>query len=479
MRVKGIVDLEIAGNNIVKNNTITKLGDMFYKAKSLRWFAATRTIEQGFDFIQSFLISSGGSTMIDLAGVDDNITIYLLNLTQTELDSLTADSQLLPIYKTGTFEIDHSKIVAWASVDRTSNQAKQGTFTKRGANRYLDDLITSLAWEWSGDKVGGTSFNCMSIGVNTVNDGSTRFNGFNIFRGLESNDFIAGETRGSGYMARPNILGITSPTEILLGGSTVDGRARIKLDLVNRVDTELQPGDAAYDFPLVKSDEPQCIIGDKMFYFVVEDLWVYDMNLGTHADTGVNGYNSYVLKTLFTYNGYLYIAGSYYDLYAYDPLTYSRVSSQDLDVRNLPCIPSDIYPEQAYYYKLNYISISNYADNFIIARTNSKDLIDKRAIVVSDLTTASIVKILPCIGSIVAYEINNEMYHFEYYVTDEIFKGLDDNQESSLVDVDGFGQYGVKYCKHVGNLLSFVKYDTLQQIPSDEGARIEYNYKYE
>lgn len=480
MKIKGIVDLQIGDRRITKNNAVTVLGDAYFSAKAHRWFAAQRTIEEGYSFIQSWLLSDGGSSMVDLANEHDNITVYLLNLTQEELDAITPETQLLPIYKAGTMEIDHAKVVGWASVDRTSTKAKQGVFTPRKSNRVLDDWMSSLAWEWAPGKTEGTSFNCIAIGLNVVNDSSTRFNGINVFRGIESNDFVAGETRASGYMCRPGVQGITSPTEILLGGDTVDGRARIKVDLVAKTRVELTQEDATYDFPLVKADKPQVIIGNKMYYFNGDtaDLWVYDTVAGVHSDTGINCYSTGVyLNTLLSYNGYIYVAGTSTTLYAYNPSTYTRVSSADISTANLG-IPTDLNAYNDYNTRLNYISISNYAnEGYIIAYTASQDLKYKRAVVVSDLKPNSIVKILSLIGSTVAYSINNEIVHFDYYVTDEIYRGLDDNQSEK--DVDLFGQHGVKYCRFVGNMLSYLKYAEPQTIPASDVAKVEYCYKYE
>jgi hypothetical protein len=328
MKIKGIIKFSTdKGKNVEVQNNTTILGDMYFNAQTKRWVAAQRGIEEGFDFIKSVMLSMSNTTAT-LAGVNDNITVYLLNLTQQEIEQLTAESQLLPIYTPGTFEIDHSKIVGWASIDRTSTQAKQGVFTARRADMILDDWVSSLAWNWEAGKATG-QFNCIAIGFNVVNTGSSRYNGVSIYRGLERNDYLAGETLPSGFMCRPNVTGITGPNEILLGDATQGKKARVKVDLVSKTRVELTPGDAAYDFPLSRADWPQLIIGDKLYYFIYTDnyLWVYDMTAKTHTATSISANYKQVL---FTYGDYIYISSSQSRYYAYNKLTLARSSGNDL-----------------------------------------------------------------------------------------------------------------------------------------------------
>ena len=470
MKIKGFIHFSTdKGQELNVQNATTTLGDMYFNAQAKRWVAAQRGIEEGFDFIKSIMLSMSSTTAI-LAGVNDNLTVYLLNLPQAELDALTPDAQLLPIYLPGTFELDHSKIVGWASIDRTSTQSKQGIFAKRAASNVLDEWISSLAWQWDAGKATG-SFNCIVVGFNVVNTESSKYNGVAVYRGLESNDFLAGESLPSGYMARPNITGITGPNEILLAGTTV-GTARIKYDLVSRTGVELQPGDAAYDFPLSRADWPQLIVGDKLLYFVGADTYLreYDMVTGVHTTTALYvGYK----QILFVKGDYIYISSTSNRLYAYDKTTLARVTTGDIYMTDMK-LPTDFINSSNYSYNYAFANYGNSED--ILVTVWDVDAKDQRAIVMQDLKTDSITKILPRVYSAVNYSINNEVYNFEYYIKDEeIYRNL---QGLTATLYTGYGQHGVKMSKFSGNMLSFKTFDTPQTIASDEVAKVEYAYKY-
>jgi hypothetical protein len=477
MKIKGIIDFSTSsGKKERYYNEITKLGDMYFKAKATQGFTINRAIEEGFDFIQSWLLPKNDTAIVDIANKDKNIAIYLLNLTQAELDAITPDTTTLPIYTPGTMEIDHSKIVGWASIDRVSVQAKQGILTGRIAANIVDDWVSSIAWQWDEGKATGT-FNFIAIGPNVLNTGSDRYNGLNIFKGLERNDVLNGEAVPSGYMLRNGVTGITGANEILIGDATSGTVGRVKLDLVLGTRTELAPGDPGYDFPLMKADRPQVIIGDRLFYRKDElgDIWVYDMVAETHTDTGINFYNtSYAIPSiLLTKGGYLYTAGTYTTLYAYNPTTYARVSAADIQYADLG-IPSDIstyYPES-----LKGVSIGNYGNQFIavpiynILKTTSK------AILLSDLAPNSLLRPLPLLKTTANYLINNEVYNFDTKALDDIYQGI--KEDGGAVSYLAFGTHGVKYCKYVGNMLSYKKLTTAQTIAATEKAKVEYSYKY-
>lgn len=467
---QGLVMLTIGNKSNKKQNTITHLGDAYFSAKSKQYIGAMRGIEQGFDFIQSELgiirPSSSSVARIGLADSHNNLTIYLLNLSQLDLDNLTAESSILPIY-TDTYDIDNSKIVGWASMDRISSQAKQGIFAPRVAETILDDFINSLAWQWGVGKTVGSSFNCIAIGFNLVNTNSSRFNGMSIYRGLESNDVFGGEVVAGGFMLRPNIAGITGPNEILLGGRTSADYdlGRVKYDMVSKTSIELNPVDKGYDFPLSKSDSAQVIIGDRLFYFkkVGNYLHYYDMTTGTHTQSSVSSANQ---KTLFSYNGYLYTYYNTTTLRAYNPVTLARVSSADIVIADLN-LPVDLYKTLSF----NNITIGNHRDGYIITYSDNNI---KQAIIRADLLLgSSIVCIIPKISSVVNYTINNEVVFFDYNTPDDIYKDL--LFENAYM---GFGTNGVKYSKYAGNMLSFLKYTEPQTIASDDIITVEYAYKY-
>lgn len=472
-RNQGIVSLKIGNKEVIKQNTITALGDAYFSAKSKQAIAALRAIEEGFDFIQSGLNTAAiysTAPHVEIADESNNLTIYLLNLTQVELDALTAESTLLPIY-TDTFDIDYSKVVGWASMDRVSAQAKQGIFSTRKSESILDDLMTSIAWEWAAGKTEGSSFNCIAIGYNLVNTSSNRFSGMSIFRGLEPNDVLAGEAVAGGFMLRPNVLNITGTNEIILGGRTSADYAlgRVKYDMVSKTRTELKQGDSGYDFPLSKADQQQLIIGDRLFYLVTSDdgyayIYYYDMVAGTHTNTLIYTRASNP-KRLFSYNGNLYIYYSGTVMRAYNQNTFARNSSADLAIADLD-LPADFYKTLSF----ANIAIGQSDSGYIIS-----DTVNKSAMVRSELLESnSVVSIIPKIGSVVNYTINNEVVFFDYNTPDDLYQKL----SLGSTRISAFGTYGVKYSRFNGNLLSFLKYTEPQTIASDDIITVEYAYKY-
>lgn len=471
MKIKGLISFSTdKGQDLKVENTTTKLGDMYFNAQAKRWFAVQRGIEEGVDFIKSTLLSMNG-TAATLAGVNDNICVYLLNLTPEEITALNVESQLLPIYTPGTFEIDHSKILGWASIDRVSTQAKQGIFTSRSGDTILDDQISSLAWNWEAGKAAG-SFNVIAIGLNVVNTGSSKYNGVAIYRGLERNDYMAGQALPSGYMARNNITGITGANEILLGDALTPKKARVKFDLVAKTRTELKVGDPAYDFPLSRADWPQLIVGDKLYYYIDNNnyLQVYNMTSGVHAQTSVS--NGGARNILFTYNNCLYVWGDNYTLNAYNLGTLVAESAQNIKMADIK-FPTDF---KTINNMTHQYGISNYNDGTsIIFTVIDNSIVNQRAIVMSDPKTNSVIKICHRLNSVVNYKINNETVYFDYNVTDEIFKLLN---KLTATDYNSFGTHGVKYSKWTGNMLSFRVFDAPQTIAADEVARVEYAYKY-
>jgi hypothetical protein len=472
MKEDGTVTKELNVPNIV-----TELGDVYFDATSgANIFALMRGIEEAVDFVNSPLFRMNNATTISTGDDDNNLCVYLLNLTESDKASLSADSRILPIYTPGTFAIDSTKIVGWASLDRSSTQAKQGVLSSRATDTILNPKSSSVAWEWAVGKATGT-FNCIAVGVNVVNTSSYAYAGLSIFRGLENNDVNAGDPNPSGYYARPGISGITSANEILLGGTTTDGRARIKWDLVSNVKTELTATDAAYDFKLSMADTPQVIIGTKVFYIYQGYVWVYDTVAKTHSNTNIYPYRYW----MFAYNGYLYVPGSTTTCYAYDTSSYANVSAQNKTISEMLGIPNT----DAFYNPLTassyrsflYWRISNYGDtgNFLISFDYNSTREYKRAFVVSNLFTANtVVDILPRVSTPSAYTINNEIWMFDYNTLDNLIQNITGQTTNTI---SSFGSYGTKWSKFFGNMISFKIYDTPLTIAADEVAKVEYAYK--
>lgn len=472
MKIKGIIKFSTdKGKNVEVQNNTTVLGDMYFKAKATRDYAIQRGVEGGFDFIQSVLVDAYNITP-KLAGPNDALTVYLLNLSQQEIANLTAQSQLLPIYQAGTFDIDHSKIVGWASIDRTSTQAKQGIFTARAGENLLDEWIVSLAWNWEVGKALG-SFNCIAIGLNVVNTNSKRTNGIAIYKGLENNDFQAGEPLPSGFMCRPGVSGITGANEILLGGTITNGKARVKYDLVAKTPINLDPTDQAYDFPLSKADKPQVVVGDKLYYWVESSNYLqqYDMTTKTHTQTSIQSQYKTILVVL---GDYLYVASGWTVLKAYNKNTLAAVTSADINYANIK-FPYDWLGLTNT--DLSYIRIGNFGNSgIIITRHNTNDNAFISGVVMQDLTSGVVLGIAPLAGTSTVYDINNEKVFFTHSVKDELYRGFTGQTATTYTN---FGTHGVKYSKWLGNMLSFKVFDTPQTIATDEVARVEYAYKYE
>jgi len=65
------------------------------------------------------------------------------------------------------------------------------------------------------------------------------------------------------------------------------------------------------------------------------------------------------------------------------------------------------------------------------------------------------------------------VFYFDYDTPDDNFQRLR-LKDTNFV----FGTNGVKYSKHNGNMISFLKYEEPQSIATDDIITVEYAYKY-
>lgn len=478
MRIKGFISFTTdTGKKIEGYNAITQLGDAYFKAKALREVASMRGIEEGMDFIDNQMVNYYNT--YPTYNINRGLCVYLLNLTEQEKATLQY-TNTLPIYKPNTFDIDDSKVVGWASLDRTSTQAKQGTFNARAATTVLDDMTTSLSWQWEKGKTVGT-FNCIVLGTACIGSGKNRYHGTSVWRGLEVNDVIASETVSQGYMLPPGIAGITSTDEILLGNASEPQKARIKLNLSTKIKTELTSEDAAYDFKLISSEYQSVVVGTKFFYIYNRYVWVYDTTAKTHTNTNIYTDRASV-KTMFVMDNHLYVPMNSTVLYAYELSTYTNVSSKNINISALLGIPLNTEffngndPSNSSYCNFDKIGIHNYGSNYAIRYVvNSGDYTTCNCVIVSNLKAPSTIDVVPHMMNSSVYTINGQLTWFRKNVVDELYRYI----KGFSADYNVFGTYGVKKCLAVGNMLSYKVLETPQTIEATEIAQVEYSYKYQ
>ena len=404
-----------------------------------------------------------------------NICAYFLNLPEATKTALTKKSKTLPLY-TSTYEIDDSVIVGYATGTYTATEAKQGYIDAVKGTNLINSRRHTVRFKWDVGVMNG-EYNAVVIGMNVMTD---KYNGICLYRGIESNNVILGETASGGYMVGPSVKSsdgvvYTSDTEILLGDSTETKKARKVLDLVSGEETILESTDHRYDFPLHVAHLPQLTVGNYLVF--ANDLSsVHKMDLTTKAVTSLATGSG-----MFLYNNYLYVRynATTFRAYTTDTLTYTSSANLTLANMNIPEEFTAKISTSGYY-----MGITSVGNKYMVYLWKSKTLADvlDKCLICTDPTDVanSIVEILPQVNTQNAVEINGEMIFFAKEVVSPLYIG-------------GFGTYatdssttavqkrGVKFSKNslCGNLFSFKTFDTPKTIETDKPTIIEYSYTFE
>jgi len=466
--------------NHVKNQ-VTVLLEEYLAAWALgAMYSGCSAMEAGQNFVFSPIGFTNGSHDY-YSNADGSITAYLLNLSAEERAALSKNSNLLPIYNS-SFEIDSNKLVGFATATYTATEAKQGYLIPTTGTTLANPRRHGLKFQWDTGVLSGT-YNCIAIGFNVTH---RPCNGVSIYRGLESNNQILGESEPKGYMIKPGIKNadgsvvITGENEVLLGDSSANQKGRKVLNLVTGEVTLLSSDDIRYDFPLVNGWFPQLCTGNYFVYSTgIGSL--YKIDLSTKTQSTINtGYDCFI------YNGYLYSRynTTTYRAYTLDTLTYT--SSKNLTIANMH------FPSSFLESKNNYIfGISNIGENYLVVYrfnnygtsvTVGQDYM--MALICSNPSDieGSIIEILPYMNTFNGAVVAGKKVFFDYY-----FPHSDSNiNDAMYMNAAGTSsktiyKNGLKMTTEglYGNLLSFKTFDTDQEIPTGEGLKLTYYYTFE
>lgn len=480
--MNGVIVIETeSGKEISRvKNTVTKCWEEFIAAMGIDGFyAGMSAIEAGQNFVFSPISQTGNNGLSYYQNSDSLLTIYLLNLSEAEKAALTKDSNNLPVYDS-ELNIDSSKIVGYATATYTATESKQGYLIPMENTNLINPRRHGLKFKWDTGVLSGT-YNAIAIGFNVL---KRPYNGMCIYRGLETNNKVLGESSPDGYMIKPGVknsdgsIVITGENEILLGDSTAVDKGRKILNLATGETTLLSSDDVRYNFPLVKGYYPQLCSGNYFVYSNLSNLFKVDISTKSQTSVGTG-------TDCFIYNGYIYskYSNTIYRAYTLDNITYT--SSKNLTIANMK-IPSEFLESNNGYY----FGISSVGNKYLVCYRYNYSTISSysyplmKAFICSDPTNiaGSITEMIPFLNTFNGCEILGKKVFFNQVIPHSIAY----NNQYTYLNSAGTGSVivaknGLKMTTEglYGNMMSFKVFDENQQIPTGEGLKITYFYTFE
>lgn len=486
MQFKGKIKVLDSKDNVLVDvqNTIAKLFEEMVATGGIdSIYSACNPKEMGESYISSktpFIDSNGYRSMSIFK--HEPLTVYFLNLDDAEIKALSNNSNVLPVYNS-SFELDESKIVGYAYPISAATGSKQGYSEELSGITLINPRRHGQKFRWDANVMSG-SYNCIAVGLNVM---YSRFPGVALYRGLDCNNTVIGDSASTGYMIRPGVKNsdgsvvITSDTQILVGDGTSPSKGRRLIDLVTGEVTLLSSTDAAYDFPLLDAKYTQQVVGDYLLYD--SGNTINRMNIATKAQTSMGTGNGG-----FLYNGFYYVRADYDYTYfkKYNTSTWSSTTN-DLDLTNMnvpDVLMSKISNPRFSITQLDdthYLGTCYNTSYFGYPNSNYGEKIC--GVIFTDITniSGSIVKFLPNLDSCNGCLINGKYYFFSNNIlVSNVNKNkyIYRNSSNTEVTVD---KKGVKFTTEdlCGNMFSFHTFETPQQIPAGEAIKLEYYYTFE
>ena len=432
---------------------------------------------------QNFLFGNGpvndsNYTMNYATNKNSQLTVYFLNLPDAEKAALSKKSNVLPLY-TSDCVIDDSKIVGYATCNYTSTAAKEGYLTAYSGVNLVNPRRHTLKFKWNVGVMNGT-YNAIAVGLNILEN-----KGYGLFicRGLETMNVALGEVVCGGYFLRNGIktadYTITEDNEILLGGADNNSVARNVLNLATGEITILSTTDHRYGLPLVASGSAQLVVGDYFVYqnngansFYRRPISSEFSSTATSTLSSLQGSKN----SLFLYNGYLYIQKNASTFYAYNPTTFSAVSSQHIAIANCN-LPTDMQTTFTTNNTSAYAAIIQVGENYLV-----QDAKNGFGIICSNPTDVlgSMIKVVPRSFYYNSCVINGTVYYF-YTGGGKFFGGKTTAiyPTASGTVIGAKNGLGIVKENLTGNLLSFATFDTPQAVSTTEATCLEYYYTFE
>ena len=444
-------------------------------------FVLSSPIEAGQTHLLTNGVAQAGSLYNSRENNKYNVTVYLLNLSAAEKAALSSDSTVLPIYSSSKLALDQSKIVGYATANITASGNKEGYLIPMSGTNLMTYKKHGLQFRWDAGVLSG-SFNCVAIGMDVMKDANI-YNGVSLYRGLESNNYLANDYPARGYFMIPNVKSAdgtvvwTAANEILLGGHSDSDytKARYVLNLDTGEQTAIDPNDVRYDIPLPEAKNGnQAVFGDYWVYQRRSSYYDYNIKTKSYDDKS-GSYCGFFIK-----DGYLYIHSDYNDtnktltFYAYNT-NMQRVSAADITIT----IPSELYDR-------SYLRIYNCGSKYLLAKldtssTNGYPTPLTCALLFTNLQNigGSITDILPKVYAPCCIWYDGQPYFFTSGDSDGSDLSNTSHYFASGGSSTSFTKQGLRFCSlgMFGNMFSYKVYDTDQQIPTGDGLRLQYNYQ--
>ena len=429
---------------------------------------------------QSFAITQypTNDSYFDTQNIDKLVTVYFLNLSQVERNALSSNSNHLPIFNS-TGEIDTDKVVGYATFKTSATGTKEGYVQTLEGVDLINPRIHGCQFKWDAGVASGT-FNCIAVGANVMVD---RFTGYRTGRGIEFNCPVLGETVAGGFYLRPGVKSadgsvvITGDNEILIGDATDVDAARKVVNLVTGEVQNLDSTDSRYGYALIGADNMQMVVGDYLLYTNPTSLVSKNILTGTTKTVDSSGYGAFI------YNGYLYAPYSGTAIRAYDPTTFSRVSSADLTSDGIG-IPTEFQQDSS----SQRLFITQLNDSkFLVAclptPSADKKAYAPKAFLCSDISnvSGSFIETVPALSGIGCFEVNGEVWFTSSLVPLTLLDGQYMYYQSSSGSQVQVQKKGIKLTKqgYYGNMLSFKTYDEDQTLDAAQATYLKYTYSFE
>ncbi len=423
-------------------------------------------------------------------------TAYFLNLTAEEKAALSKDSNLLPIYKSGTFEIDTDKIVGYAKATYQASEPKEGCLAYVQGENLVNTRRHGLRWHWEVGAMTGT-YNCIAIGIDVLSD---RFAGIWLSRGLEQYNTILGETASTGYYLPPGIHSenrvITADDEVLLptGTNTDVTIAGKVLNLTTGITENLASDDHRYGLKLINGSYPFYVYNGK---FITKDSSVIkyrDIDTWTSGSSCTNLSMSLYGYSVFEYDGYLYVgesttstsSGTVFNALNLETMKYESSKNKTFADLNLPDdFIAGIGKNDCAYY------ISSIGDKYLVCLRNANSSYNQygqygyqKAFICTnpfDMKN-SIYTLLPNFNGYYGFAVGSEIYLVDYLCMSGFYNGdtweyLNVTGSTKQVKKDGLKI--TKPATMTGNMFSFHTFETDQAISEEVGTNLDYYYHFD
>lgn len=183
------------------------------------------------------------------------LRLFILNLTASELSSLTKNSKYIPI-KDGNGDLSN-KVVGYGSFKVNDGDLKAGTLINSDSTKMIEPYSCSNAWGWGANKA---NFEYNAFAIASL-DPIDSFAAYKCINAVNVNEV---ENEITGNFVIPGFTGITGANEILLN-HTSNGVSKWLYNLKTGETRQVESNEAAYNFDITDLGNQQVVINGKLF----------------------------------------------------------------------------------------------------------------------------------------------------------------------------------------------------------------------